>query len=191
MTTIALARAARYHLSPGDRVLDMGAGSSAILALYAAKLGCAVTASERNDAIALQAEASIAANGADITLRRGTYFAGSEAPLDWVIFNPPYVPTATGHARGLPEDLRTQWDGGPDGTSAMRGLLEALAERRDRPRVLMGVNRRHVPREAVERLLVAQEGVFLDAVESSILGVDVYVFSMRKSPIASASSPQA
>jgi hypothetical protein len=73
----------------------------------------------------------------------------------------------------------------------MRGLLEALAERRDRPRVLMGVNRRHVPREAVERLLVAQEGVFLDAVESSILGVDVYVFSMRKSPIASASSPQA
>ena len=191
VTTLALARAAKTRLSDGDRVLDMGAGSVAILGLFAAHLGCEVTATELNEVIADQARASIAADGADIEVLCGPFFANHAPHLDWVLFNPPYVPTESGLARGLPQELRSQWDGGPNGTTVIAGFLDALAQWEGAPRVLMGVNRRHVSRESVEALLDAHSAASLETVESSLLGVDVYVFSTRKSPIASASSPQA
>ncbi len=172
-------------------MLDMGTGSAAILGLAAHKRGCEVTATEVHESIAVQAELSIAHAGAAIELRRGPFFADCAEGLDLVLFNPPYVPTQAGVARGLPEELRTQWDGGENGTSVISGLLDAVAARQDAPRVLMGVNRRHVPREEVEALISAHAGVELEAVEASALGVDVYFFSTKKSPMASASSPQA
>ena len=191
VTTLALFRASKRLLSAGDRVLDMGTGSAAILGLAAHKRGCEVTATEVHESIAVQAELSIAHAGALIELRRGSFFADCAEGLDLVLFNPPYVPTQAGVARGLPEELRTQWDGGENGTSVISGLLDAVAARQDAPRVLMGVNRRHVPREEIEALISAHPGVELEAVEASALGVDVYFFSTKKSPMASASSPQA
>jgi len=190
-TTLALSGVAKRRLRPGLRVLDMGTGSAAVLGLFASKLGCEVVATEVNGSIATQAEESIARNGAAIEVRRGAFFADHAAALDFVLFNPPYVPTEVGLSRGLPEGLRTQWDGGPEGTSVIVDFLDAVVAREDGPCVLMGVNRRHVPRGKIEALLRSREGVELEAVESSSLGVDVYVFSTKKSPIASASSPQA
>jgi len=171
--------------------MDMGAGSAAVLGLYAFKLGCEVVATELDDAVADQAEEAIAMNGAAIELRRGAFFAGHAGALDIVLFNPPYVPADVGRSRGLPLDLRAQWDGGPEGTTVIAGLLDAVALREDAPCVLMGVNRRHVPREKIEALFHDHGELELETVEPSPLGVDVYVFSTKKSPIASASSPQA
>jgi methylase of polypeptide subunit release factors len=169
----------------------MGTGSAAILGLAAYKRGCEVTATELHELIASQAELSIAHAGASMEVRRGPFFADCAAGLDLVLFNPPYVPTQVGVARGLPKELRTQWDGGECGTSVISGFLDAVAARQDAPRVLMGVNRRHVPREEVEALISAHSGLELEAVEASSLGADVYFFSTKKSPMASASSPQA
>ena len=191
VTTLALAKASRPLLLPGARVLDMGTGSAAILGLFASKRGCEVTATEVHEPIARQAEESIARAGAAIEVRRGPFFAGVASGLDLVLFNPPYVPTEAGVARGLPEELRTQWDGGPEGSDVISELLDAVAEREDSPLILMGVNRRHVSRDAVESLLQAHSGVELARVESSALGVDVYFFSIKKSPMASASNPHA
>lgn len=191
VTTIALARASRPLMRPGLRVLDMGAGSAGVLGLVASKRGCEVTATELHEPIARQAEESIAHVGAAIEVRRGAFFADVTKELDLVLFNPPYVPTEAGLERGLPEELRTQWDGGPRGTDVLCGLLDAVAARGDSPLVLMGVNGRHVSRELVEPLIQAHPGVELERVDTSALGVDVYFFSTKKSPIASASNPQA
>ena len=191
VTTLALARASRSLLRPGIRVLDMGTGSAAILGLVAAKRGCEVFATEVHEPIARQAEESIARAGAAIEVRRGPFFAGVASGLDLVLFNPPYVPTEAGVARGLPEELRTQWDGGPEGSDVISELLDAVAEREDSPLVLLGVNRRYVSREAVEALFRTHPNVELARAEPRALGVDVYFFSIKKSPMASASNPHA
>ncbi len=65
-------------------------------------------------------------------LAAGDGFAGVEGPFDWIVGNPPYIPTAD--IAGLePEvrdhDPRVALDGGPDGLDAFRRFAPAIAAR--------------------------------------------------------------
>lgn len=92
----------------------MGTGTVAAIALFLwRRLGCEVVAVESDPGIATPAEENIAINRAHIPLVRGSFFDGVEGPFDAAVFNPPYVPTETGHRRHLSDRLRSQWDGGP------------------------------------------------------------------------------
>jgi release factor glutamine methyltransferase len=192
-TTLALISVAREVVPKGARVLDVGCGSAAVLGLWLWKnLGCQVSCSEIDATIAEHARACIALNGAPIEVAVGEHFAGLAGPFDWVLCNPPYVPTETGRARGLPKRFRTQWDGGADGSEAIASFLAALERYGGAANALLGVNRRHVPRERVLELVGARAGLRVTGTARHPLSPSiVYVLASTKSPSASTSSPEA
>lgn len=185
VTTLALLRASR-RIPAGATVLDLGTGSVALLALLALCLwrrGCRVEAVEIDPDVAREAERSIRLQGARLPLRRAALLEGAPRDTEYVVFNPPYVPTATGERRRLPAAFRSQWDGGPDGTRVIAAFLDGLAAHEGHPTVFLGVNHRHVPRARMEDLLARQPTIVLEeVVRERFLGVEVYVLSTRAGP---------
>lgn len=192
-TTLALLRAARRHVAPGSRVLDVGTGSAAVLALWLwRRLGCEVTATELAPHVAARARESVRLNRSPVRVVAGDLLAGLGGPFDHVLFNPPYVPTATGRARGLPGRYRSQWDGGADGTEVLARFLEGFEREGGDATALLGVNRLHVPRALVLERIGERAGLELvERIDAAWLPSDVYLLARRKGPSASASSPEA
>jgi release factor glutamine methyltransferase len=113
---------------PGARrVLEIGTGSG-IIAIYCARKGAAVTATDINPQAVRLARRNAALNGVDVEVVRADIFEGIEGAFDTIIFNPPYLPTA-------PEDMTgDRWldasvSGGPDGLDVVRRFLSGLGER--------------------------------------------------------------
>jgi release factor glutamine methyltransferase len=192
-TTLALVLAMRGRVARGARVLDMGCGSFAVIGLWLWKhFECQVVSTEVDAAIAERARESIRFNAAPIEVSVGEHFAGRREQFDWIVFNPPYVPTEVGRARGLPERMRTQWDGGPDGSAAIARFLAAFEREGHSASALLGVNRGHVARARVLELIERHQALALrETVRHPLLPSEVYVLVSTKSPSASTSSPEA
>ena len=90
-TSHLLGRAVLDHVSPGDRVLDMGTGCG-VNALLAARRGAEVVAVDINPRAVQAARANAARNGlADrVEVRRSDVFAAVEETFDLVVFDPPF-----------------------------------------------------------------------------------------------------
>jgi methylase of polypeptide subunit release factors len=191
-TTLALVLAMRGRVGRGARVLEMGCGSVAAVGLWLWRhFECQVVCTEVEGSIAERARESVALNEAPIEVVVGEHFAGRGEHFDWVVFNPPYVPTEVGRARKLPERLRTQWDGGPDGTDAIARFLEAFEREGRGASALLGVNSRYVSRERVVALVQRHRGLTLrECVRHPLLPSVVYVLVSTKSPSAKTSSPE-
>lgn len=119
------------HDAPA-RVLDLGAGSGAIiLALLKERpnaSGVAVDVSDK--ALAIVRENAETLGVADrLETRQGDWAAGIDERFDLVVSNPPYIPSAD-IASLEPEVARFEpmlaLDGGPDGLAAYRILAQAL-----------------------------------------------------------------
>jgi methylase of polypeptide subunit release factors len=192
-TTLGLLRAARGHVAPGSRVLDVGTGSAAVLALWLwRQLGCEVTATELAPHVAARARESVRLNRSPVRVVEGDLLAGLGGPFDHVLCNPPYVPTAAGRARGLPERLRSQWDGGADGTEVLARFLESFEREAGNATALLGVNRLHVPRELALQRIGERAGLELvERLDAAWLPSDVYVLARRPHGDAGAPDPGA
>jgi methylase of polypeptide subunit release factors len=193
VTTLALLRAARGRVPRGSRVLDVGTGSFAAIGIWLERrLGCEVVATEVDPQVAERARRCVQLNRAGVRVVEGDLLAGLEGPFDHVLCNPPYVPTAPGVAQGLPQRLRSQWDGGPDGSETIARFLAAFEREGRRATALLGVNSRHVPRARVLERIGERTGLELvELVPGAWLPADVYVLVTRKGPSASASRPEA
>ena len=188
VTSLGLLREARRTVRRGARVLDMGTGSAALLGLWCwRRRGCRVVCTDRDPAIAREARAAVERNGAPLPVVCCALFDGVRGPFDVVLFNPPYVPTAVGEERALPARYRSQWDGGPEGTSTIEAFVRGFAAAAGDATGLLGVNRRHAPRARVTPLL---GDLAYEVRAHPVLPVDVYVLRNRKSPSASTSSPE-
>ncbi len=117
------------------RVLDLGTGSGCIALTLAHRLpACLVVGVELSWGSLLAACANAARLGVTERVRwvQGNWLEGIRGPVDAIISNPPYVPTA--QVDRLPLDVRCEprlsLDGGTDG---MRDLRTLIAEA---PRVL-------------------------------------------------------
>ncbi len=146
------------------------------------RVGCHVTAADINPDIVELARANVALNEAPIQVVCSRFFDDVTERVDTVVFNPPYVPSASGAHRNLPEDRRSQWDGGPAGTVVVEQYLSEL-KRLDHPvTTYMGVNHMHVSRDAMTSLIMDSPWCTLGEVyRHRVLPVDIY-------PIASLGS---
>ena len=118
-------------------VADVGCGSGAIgLALAAADPRVRVYATDLSDAALACARDNVARlDLADrVAVLRGPLLTPIPAarPIDWVVSNPPYIPTAvidTLEPEVRDHEPRLALDGGPDGLTVYRALLPAARAR--------------------------------------------------------------
>lgn len=114
-----LARAAVERVGSDDLVLDVGTGSGYVGATVAGTTGARVLGSDVNPHACRRArDAGVEAVRADLvaSFRDGTF--------DWVLFNPPYLPTAE-------EDERDDWmeralSGGESGREVVDPFLDSV-----------------------------------------------------------------
>lgn len=149
-------------------VADVGCGTGAIgLAIAAARPAVRVYAVDREPAALANARANVAATelGQRVAVLRGDLLDAVPAarPIDWVVSNPPYVPTAD--LDGLMPEVsrhepRSALDGGADGLDVYRRLVPQCAARA-RVGVLLEVGIRQS--RAVSDLLAASGFVRLQA----------------------------
>ncbi|WP_369214733.1 HemK2/MTQ2 family protein methyltransferase [Streptomyces flavofungini] len=121
--TELLTRALRREAVEGATVLDLGTGSGA-LAVAAARLGGRVTALDISWRAVLTARLNARLAGQSVTVHRGDLTTAiPEGPFDFLISNPPYVPSPS---PVLPRrGLARAWDGGPCGRSVVDRVCEA------------------------------------------------------------------
>jgi len=118
------------------RIMDVGTGSGCIALALAAKLPDAqVTGLDASDdALALAREnAALTGLASRVTFTKSNLLAAVEGPLDLVIANLPYIPTAELAAlqAEVQRDPAAALDGGADGLAIIRRLLpEAAAKLR-------------------------------------------------------------
>ena len=152
------------HVSPGARVLEIGAGLG-LAAVLAARAGARVVATDIVPAAVASIASNAALNGVTVDARLGDGWApvGSER-FDLVCTNPPQMPTPPGRER---DDAEAAADnGGADGWALLdRVIAEAPAHLEPRGRLLfsifgfLGLKAAHAKLEAVRLAprVVAQE----------------------------------
>lgn len=178
ITTLPLVNAASRYVNAQTRVLDLGTGAAAVIGLALwRRHGCPVIAADADRELVASAREHVALNGAPIEVVQSSFFSGVRGDVDVVTFNPPYVTTAHGVARGLNDTYRIQWDGGPDGTSVIGGFLDEVARYPRRPLVVMGVNRWHATPDLIDMLFRHRPGLTLiDVTRHPYFPVNIYVF---------------
>lgn len=107
------------------RALDIGTGSG-IIAVYLAKRGCEVVATDINPHALSLASANARQNGVELETVRADVFEGICGTFDVIVFNPPYLPTAPSDVTG-DRWLDASVNGGPDGLLFIRRFLLGLA----------------------------------------------------------------
>ncbi|ACG71635.1 protein-(glutamine-N5) methyltransferase, release factor-specific [Anaeromyxobacter sp. K] len=126
--------AARDALPEGGAALDLCTGSGALgVSLALERPGARVVATDLSaDALAVAAE-NARALGAAVDLRQGDLWAPLREGerFDVIVSNPPYVPR--GELDTLPREVRREprlaLDGGPDGLSLLRRIVEGAPTR--------------------------------------------------------------
>jgi release factor glutamine methyltransferase len=109
------------------RALEIGTGSG-IVAIWLAKRGLDVVATDINPHALVLARANARRNGVALEAVGTDMFDGIRGLFDTIVFNPPYLPTA---AEDITDDrwFDASVNGGPDGQMFTRRFLAGLKER--------------------------------------------------------------
>ena len=136
--SIMLRRRLKRYVAPEARVLEVGAGAHALLAIFVSKRfpRTTVVATDIVPERVSLARQTVAANAADVECLTADMFEGVEGEFDLIFFNPPAIPTGElaefGYELVTHPDIgeRRCWssDGGADGLDLIRGFLGEVAD---------------------------------------------------------------
>jgi methylase of polypeptide subunit release factors len=183
--TLAMRQALRRDLKDGQRVLEIGTGPYAVLALWAlSRWSLALLATDVDEQVVAHARHTAARNGRGLDVRSSDLFAAVEGHFDVIFFIPPFTPTATvdaglGQRRLSEEQLRLERlrsRGGERGFELLdRFLAGAPAHLAPGGRVYLAVSRHHHPDGTVESLLPRHGLALVDERRWRLLPYSVYV----------------
>jgi release factor glutamine methyltransferase len=158
-TTLALASALRRHAQPGASLLDMGTGSTGVLAVYAKhRLGSGrVCGVDHLPELLLSAAATAARCGAAVEFVCSTLFSAVRGRFDVIAFNAPYLPVDQGWRLGSLREAADErrWSGGATGLETIeRFLWEAPDHLTPSGCILLGLNHFYLAPETVRGAIV-------------------------------------
>lgn len=162
--SLAMRSALSPHLRDGMRVLEIGTGPYATLAIWArSRFRLDITATEVDAELAQWASRNVSNNGAEVNVFCTDMFAHLKGPFDAIWFVPPFTPQATFEAQlaqsgpadaDLEKKLRLRTCGGPRGTELIERFLSGVGKYLSASgKAFLSLNRIHVPTDAVRTLL--------------------------------------
>jgi len=177
-TTVLLRCALRRHARPGMSVLDMGTGPVGVLAICAKRIcGGEVCGVDHIGELLVTARESAARCRAEIEFHQSSLFSAVRRRYDLVLFNAPYLESATGLRLGVLRSSldQTRWSGGESGLETMERFLEEVPRHLTvRGVALLGVNHFHVPPARCEQAFRRAHLEVLDTVRSRLVRACVY-----------------
>ncbi|MBV8855850.1 MAG: 50S ribosomal protein L11 methyltransferase [Acidobacteria bacterium] len=112
------------RVNAAETVIDIGTGSG-VLAIFAAKAGAVVSATDLDPAAVEVAERNAARNGVSVEFRRGALFAGLDKKFDVILANLPNEIIHRSYLDEVGEQLAHTFDGGERGNEHVLDLLQA------------------------------------------------------------------
>jgi methylase of polypeptide subunit release factors len=162
-TTLILVRAMREYVGPETQLLDMGTGCIGVLSVCAQlKMGCrSVVAVDYVPQVVSMARRTCAPLGLDIDFACSDLFWKVPGRFDVIVFNAPYLDDNKARQLGLlSTDLEQRRFGGRNGETIVRFLAKASRHLSEKGVAIVGINRYHIPQEAVHEM-IARSGLHL------------------------------
>jgi release factor glutamine methyltransferase len=119
------------HIKPNQKIFELGAGTG-IISLFCAQKKAEVICSDINPFAVKLIKKNIEVNQnkiyGSVEVRNGDLFTilMKHELFDYIIFNPPYLPTIKEQKRGIPEWYIKSFDGGKSGLSTIIRFLKGL-----------------------------------------------------------------
>lgn len=127
-------------VNAGETVIDIGTGSG-VLAIFAAKAGAVVSATDVGGHAVEVAGRNASLNGVEIELTRGPLFAASDKQFDVILANLPNEIIHQTYLDSIGEELAGTFDGGEKGNEHILGLLQvAKRHMHERSRLYLPVH---------------------------------------------------
>ncbi len=143
-TTLVLRSALKRAVRDGMKILEIGAGPYALLALYIEKhFQCKIDGTDINQIYVDEAARDIANRKSKVAIFQSDLFQNIAATYDLIYSNTLYIPRRAGHERGLEtlHSTETDWCGGETGYEYIdRLLMEAPSFLTKEGAVLLGFN---------------------------------------------------
>ncbi len=155
-TTLVVKKTLKKMSKPDSKILDMGTGPFAILAIYAKNiLNCSkVTGADFCEE--LLENAMQYNNSGQIQLIHSDLFEQIRDHYDIIIFNAPYIDEVFGKKLGVIKNKLSQkrWSGGNNGIQTIEKFLIELKEYLNPDgNVILGVNNFYIKTELVEKII--------------------------------------
>ena len=176
ITTLVLLRVLKKNLKKKDTLLDLGTGTSALIAIeMKKKIGCHVIASDVDKNICMLARKNIKFNNLNIKVYQSNFFKNIKKSFDIVSFNPPYVATSLGKKILLSKKFKSQWDGGKNSDRVLKSFLNKLKNYNKKIICYMGINRQHLDTKAIQKLIKNYKLNLIEMKKSNLFPVNVYI----------------
>lgn len=182
ISTIAIVKKLKEYVNKDIRLIDMGTGAFAVIGLSLwKKTGCHVLSVDINKNIIELAKKNIELNNAPIRVIHSDFFTNVDEDFDVVSWNPPYVHSVSAEYLNLADSTRSQWDGGNDGTTAIRRYLDILLKfKRKTPlKIYLCINAFYVSKQVMLDLIGIHKELSVDEVSSHYFSFfNVYVLTL-------------
>lgn len=180
ITTLVLLKTLEKELKKNDTLLDLGTGTSALIAIeIKKKIGCNVIASDIDKNICILAQKNIDFNKLKIRVYRSNFFKNIDKYFNVVSFNPPYVASHMGKKISLSTKFRSQWDGGKNSDKVLKSFLNELKNYNKKIICYMGINRQHLDATIIKELIIKSNLNLVEIKRSNFYPVNVYVIKNK------------
>lgn len=110
------------NVAPENKVIDLGTGSG-ILAIYAAKRGGIVSATDIEDEAIESAKKNFALNKVSVEIKKSSLFGNFSGPYDVIIANLPNEIIPPAYTKRIGQQLAQTFDGGKSGNECILSLI--------------------------------------------------------------------
>ena len=184
MTTILIRYSLTKEISKDKKILEIGIGTGALISNFIAKkFKCKTYGVDISERRVKQSQLISQYNNVKTSFICSNLFEKIFDKYDFIIFNPPYVPTDIGEKLELEQykkndDDKLAWNGGENGMEIIDQFLDqGVNYLRKDGKIILGVQGLYITRAKIERSISNKNFYISKVYNLPLLTSDVYILS--------------